>query len=54
MQASGKNSFPLYLLRNRPEINDNFQFFCEYEDKSLGFFTNETVTLYYRLSFDDI
>ena len=54
MQASGKNSFPLYLLRNRQEINDNFQFFCEYEDKSLGFFTNETVTLYYRLSFDDI
>ena len=38
MQASGKNSFPLYLLRNRQEINDNFQFFCEYEDKSLGFF----------------
>ena len=37
-QASGKNSFPLYLLWNRQEINDNFQFFCEYEDKSLGFF----------------
>ena len=54
MQASGKNSFPLYLLRNRQEINDNFQFFCEYEDKSLVFFTNGTVTLYYRLSFDDI
>ena len=38
MQASGKNIFPLYLLRNQQEINDNFQFFCEYENQKIRCF----------------